>query len=362
MTLRWLEGFDNYGTTGMTGEALETAIQLRCPNSVIYHTAEQPEDEFSILSAGYGDGLGLQLGQSNQLLYLCVDVATSTEWSVGCAIKITGAISQYAESAGTNVIGYMSTIGGSPENYLQVSPAGVVSAWQGSGNLLGYANQILLPNTWYYLEYSLSCSTVDGEGSVEIRINGTSVLIAPGTGAGTVMTNDPIIAINFSGVKTEDGLRHGILDDIYIADGLVFLGPLKVSTLRPASDTTTIDWIPSTGTTHYNLLNETPANTATYVSSNTANASDLYAIDTLDASVVGIQGIQIEGLVNLDANGSESLRIQCDSNGSQVDETFTVTDIDPIAYSIVLENDPDTSALWLPSAIDLLQVGIKYGS
>jgi hypothetical protein len=361
MALRWLEGFDNYGALGMTGTDLEDAIQLRCPNSIIYHTADQPEDEFSTLAEGYGTGLGLQLGQSNQILYLCVDVTTSTEWAVGCAIKITGAVSQYAESA-TQVIGFLSTVGAGAENYLQVSTSGVVSAWQGSGNLLGYASQILLPNTWYYIEYSLSCSTVDGEGVVEIRINGTSVLTAPGTGDGTVMTNDPIIAINFSGVKTEEGLKHGILDDIYIADGLTFLGPLKVETLRPALDTATIDWSPSTGTTHYNLLNETPANNATYVSSNTANASDLYDIDNLDASIVSVQGVQIEAQANLDANGSESLRIQCNSNGSSADETFIVANTDSLAYSMLLENDPETSDPWLPSAIDLLQVGVKYGS
>jgi hypothetical protein len=355
MALLWLEGFDNYGPVGMTNTALEDAIQLRCPNSLVYSSEA---GETSILADGYGYGLGLQLGQSNRDLKLTVDIPdnTSAQLALGCAFKTAVSGSQY-DLLTTSIFQLVSSNG--VENWLQISASGMVSAWQGSGNLLGYASKTLVPSTWYYIEYNIDCSIVDDEGAVEIRINGEIVLSAPGAGGGTVMSLNAITAINIQGQKTEGDYRREAIDDLYIADELTFLGPLKVETLRPSADVVT-DWDPAG--THFDILNQTPVNAANYISSNTANASDLYDFDDLPSTVVSIQGIQIEVQAQLDANGSEDFRVQCDSNGSLVSNTFNLLTSDSLPCSIILENDPDTGTAWLPSAIDTLQAGVNYGN
>jgi hypothetical protein len=303
-------------------------------------------------------GLGLQLGQSNRGLKLVADIPdnTSAQLAVGCAFKTPFSGSQF-DLVTTRVFELVSSYG--IENWLQISSSGMVSAWQGSGNLLGYSSKILVPGTWYYIEYNIDCTMADYEGTVEIRINGETVLAATGAGGGTVMSLNAITSINVQGQKTESDIRRGTIDDLYIADGLTFLGPLKVETLRPSADITT-DWDPSG--THFDILNQTPVNAANYISSNVANASDLYDIDNLPATVVSIQGIQVEAQAQLDANGSEDFRLQCDSNGTYAADIFNVASVNSTPFSMVLENDPDTSAAWLISAIDALQVGVNYGS
>jgi hypothetical protein len=350
MALLWLEGFDNYGASGMTGTALENAIRLRAPESDIYCTGDS-----SRLAAGYGIGLGLELGVTNEDLGVTVVLPASTDWVVGFAFK--------ANTLSRSVlIEFSDDPANSSQNYLLLEPSGLLVAYQGSGDVLGYSTVAVKQNEWYYLEYRLNASVTEDEGEVEIRLNGASVLTAPGRSGGTVMTTDPITTITVRGSGDSDtDKRRGMIDDIYIADGASFLGPLKVVTLRPDADTT-VEWTPSTGSTNYNLVNETPDLQTTYVSSGTANDSDLYDIGDLPAIIVDIVGVQIEVQAKLSATGSETLSIQCESDSIQSAVAVTVDSTSWAAFSTILETDPATSAAWLTSAIDALQVGVKNGS
>ena len=85
--------------------------------------------------------------------------------------------------------------------------------------------------------------------------------------------------------------------DFYICDGTGdknnnFLGDCKVECLFPVTDGQHTEFTPSTGTTHYTLLNEAVPDSATLVSSNVVGQRDTYYYQSLENATVQILGVQ----------------------------------------------------------------------
>ena len=129
-------------------------------------------------------------------------------------------------------------------------------------------------NTWHYIELK---TTIANSGTLEIRVDGTSILSTTADMLnGTV---DSIACVAFAG----ENATTAYWDDIYILDGTGtenndFLGPCSIVRLDPSLDNS-VDFTPSTGTTNYDKVADGSASDddTTYVESSTLGDCDKYA-------------------------------------------------------------------------------------
>ena len=185
-----------------------------------------------------------------------------------------------------------------------------------------------------------------------------------------------ITLISLSGINTQAGVEqyHNILqvgiyygscDDLYICDGAGtdtndFLGICRVIGLFPNSDTGTIQWTPSTGTTHYNLVDENPPDGDTsYVETSTQAQTDLYGYPSLIGTGT-ILGLQVSTTVSLSAGSSIILESPIISNNiTDLGPDYLITNATYYDKTHISTTDPNTGAAWTAANLAAAQIGVK---
>lgn len=186
---------------------------------------------------------------------------------------------------------------------------GSIIVWRGTQfAILGStAPGLVVPGVYSYIEVFVVISTTVGK--VTVRVNGVTVITL--TGLNNQVTVNPYISgVQLMSVGGAGAWRH---DDVYICDSLGgvndgFLGPVKIYLGTSVSDSAPIDWTPSTGATHFDLVDEVPPNTTDYVSSGVVNTQDQYLYDapTIPAFSL-VLGIQHVLYAALDIAGAHSV-------------------------------------------------------
>jgi hypothetical protein len=154
---------------------------------------------------------------------------------------------------------------------------------------------IITNNQWYYAEMKTVFST-SGTGSVTVRLGNVQLFSA--TSVTTSSTaNASANQLVLLGGNTNSGVLISF-DDLYLAStsggGVTdFVGDCKVGCLFPSLDYA-VSMTPSTGTSHYVLVNEVspPDGDTSYNSSFTPTNFDLYELQDLPTTVVTVRGVQ----------------------------------------------------------------------
>jgi hypothetical protein len=169
--------------------------------------------------------------------------------------------------------------------------AGELSIYDYNDTLLGTTSGagLALGTKWHYVEAKVICNA--STGNVIIKVDEKVKLELD-----NINTSNSSSDTAYSKVSVVVANQYR-MDDFYIADGTGFnndfLGEKAVVGCLPIGDTDTIEWTPSTGTTHYDLVNENPADgDTTYVSDYGIGYTDLYQY-SIDPNVTVISGIQI---------------------------------------------------------------------
>lgn len=231
-----------------------------------------------------------------------------------------------------------------------------------SGTLLGSepGNTLGVLNAWHYVELKSTLS--DTVGIVQVRVDGNTTpvinLSAQDTkNAGTKTVFDSV------GFGSEPSFGNTNSDDFYIcnAAGSVnndFLGDIKIEALIPTADGATSGLTPSTGTSHFALVDEIPPNTTDYVSSPTNAAKDTwgYANTTIAGTVKGVQ-------VNTYAQKSDALaksfRPVIRHSGTDYAGTDQALGTGFGYYRQLYETNPGTAAAWTTSDVDAAEFGAE---
>ena len=134
-----------------------------------------------------------------------------------------------------------------------------------NGTLLGSsAGGAFVVGTWYSLQIEIVIS--DTVGRVSVYLDGTQVvnLTSQDTkNGGTGVVNN----IYFSGGSGAIGGRY---DDMIVQDSATRLAnPIRAATLYPNADGGTLNLVPSTGTSHFALVDEALASRTDYLSGST---------------------------------------------------------------------------------------------
>ena len=256
---------------------------------------------------------------------------------------------------GGNPIFWFTNTDGQTQLQIKISTAGVIYAYTNSN--LGSASKTVTSNRWYYLSVGVTFS--DTTGAVQIYLDGEEILNL--TNVDTQANGN----LECQTIKFESPSRYGYLDDFYVADdsGTVnntIIPEVKVISLAPNADTTQKDFLPSTGTDNYAMIDEASQDgDSSYVYSSYTGDEDLYEFEDLPADVSSVKGIKTMAKArktDADIVQSEfvinSNSIENTSNSFNQSTTYVV-------QSSIFNLDPNGDIEWTPSSVNSLKAGLK---
>lgn len=223
-------------------------------------------------------------------------------------------------------------------------------------------NPVITANGWYHIETKVFRDAA--AGTVEVRVEGVPVLTLTGLALG---------ALDIAQVTPYTGEAGGGFEQVYqfkdfvVWDGTGtynndFLGSVLVAGLSVTSDVS-LNWTPSSGATGYEILDNVPPVDTTYISAGDPPPSPYVGtLSNLPADVTSVKGLITYVRAAKSDGGDGSLQVGLISDPSGTPTTVLGADrpitVAQTYWADVFETDPETSAPWLPSAVDLAQIQI----
>ena len=130
--------------------------------------------------------------------------------------------------------------------------------------------------------------------------------------------------------------------------------------LYPSSDGTHSDFTPNSGSTHYNRVNQAQADDdTTYNSDTTAGDMDTYHCGSLTGTISQVHSVLVSAVMRKDDIPSKTAHLLALS-GSTLTESADIAV--PLTYkssTMLLNDDPNTTAQWTTTAVNALEIGVK---
>lgn len=222
----------------------------------------------------------------------------------------------------------------------------------GTGTILATTTgPVVTANSWQHIEFWATASAT--VGAYELRVNGVTVLTGATGNTGT----------EYFQWYIENPIGVGVAysyytKDLFVADSLGgnnndFIGTVQVIGRTPASDVS-LTWTPSTGSTGFNLLdNSPPLESTQYISAaDPPPAPSTFGLSLLPSDVTSVKALITQVRARKIDGGDGNLQIGLTS-GSDTDlgadrpitTAFTY-------YEDIFATDPATDAAWTPVSAD----------
>lgn len=253
---------------------------------------------------------------------------------------------------------------------LAVSSTGQVVLWSSSvdeGAIL--ASSAPEVSTGSFQHFECNCVFEDGTGAVEVRLNGVTVLNATGVSTRTHWTpfGDSTslpaqVALGRASGTSTGGVDIRITDymerDAEGYQNTTFVGEKSLVLVVPNGDTAQEDWIPSTGSSSFAMVDNIPPNDAQFLAgANDGDRTDL-ALENLGGTVVSIVGVVVKSRQWKTDAGTATTAIGMVSGGDEEQSATRALTTAPTYYTDVFETDPDTGALWTPSGFNAADLSL----
>jgi len=334
--LLWASGFDNQDTgifNLAVGNVSFVTSGTRTPQSVAYADAGSTASQFTLAasSAEFMVGFGFKTAVSNPTADLLTFVSVNNTTNFGVALD--------------------------GSTHLRVTR---------NGTLVGSAGStVLSTNVWYWVWLYVKCAD---SGRYRVYLDDNSE-IAAATGD---TRNDSGTNGNLCDRVTMMSSTNYSMDDLYIFDatGTASDGDDVVSGITAADSDRTIPYLlptsdgnytqltPSTGSSHYALVDEVPPNTTDYNASATNANKDSYGMSNL-SNAAEIDGLVVRAVVQKSDAGAKSgrvfLRSSSTDNAGSDESLSTGGTWTRAAWH--LAQSPFTSSAWTASEINAMEAG-----
>lgn len=284
--------------------------------------------------------------------------AAGASWVIGFAFKTSSL------PASSLYLAFLRDAG-SNQCELRLNSDGTLQVTRNVATLTGgTSSNALSTNTWYYIEFKVTIADSISAGSCKVRVNGVDWLTVA-TGQDTKATSNASANEVFIGSWAAGSGPAMYFDDLYICDqsgstNNDFLGDVRIDTLFPTSDGNYSQFTPSTGTTHYTLVDESTPNTTDYNDSATVGDRDSYGMGNLAAlASQTIYGVQVNAAILKDDAGSKSAAVMVRSGSTNSDGASTALGTGLSYVSQVFEQDPAASAAWTETTVNAMEAGVK---
>jgi hypothetical protein len=245
---------------------------------------------------------------------------------------------------------------------LTMTAAGEINVYRGAlATLLGTTSGAdLSASEWNYIE--IKATIHDTTGSVIVRVNNVAVLTLTNVdtrNAGTAVVGIITTINRGTGITT-------YFDDLYVCDTAGsapnndFLGDCRVDTIYPNADGAYSAFTPSTGSTHYTLVDESTPNTSDYNDGAAVNDRDSYAFGDLSAlTSQTVYGVQVNAAINKDDAGAKSAATFARSVSTNTDGASAALGTSQSYLSQIFEQDPNAAAAWTEATVNAAEFGVK---
>lgn len=348
MSIQWADSFSRYGfaeanmLNGLYASAAGTLTNT-----------PDPDDTgvvFRITEAGQGEGVTLR------------KVLSSAQTTVGSACRLWMTQLPPDEDRSYIPMAFSDSVNANTI-MLQIRPSGTIAirstsatAGDSLGTIIGETTvPVITANAFTHLEWKVVRS--DTVGTVELRVNGVTRLELTG-----VNTREEAV-LNFLTMKDNSFASaqpgSGYIKDLVIWDDQGtenndFMGSVKVGRLKPTADVTLGGWVPSTGTTGFDLLAKDAVDDATYLSADDSPPSPMqFNFESLPADVVSVRGIIAVARMRKVDGGDATVQTSLSPDGVDWDDGADRPITTAFTYWYdVSEVSPDTTDPWTPIEVN----------
>ncbi len=322
--IKW-EGFDDFAT--LADVLLTAAVAVGV----------------TVVTGRGGHGKGLQI--ANYAGWLC---PASSPVISGQALAITGGLTF------TGIPLYRFRQGSTDLFHIKLDDPIAMKFYDSTGTRIGTAAY----QGWgSYIWVKLTCGTTGGH--VKIVVDGLTVLDAAGTfGADGSLCDNIFFEVN-------DSINNGLIDDLVILDtsgayNKDIGGDTRIVSAAPTGDGADLQWTPSTGMTHYNLVNESPIDYGTtYVDAPTAPLSDTYTFPALGVTGT-VAAVSVRMYAATSSGGADAVR-----GLTRISATDYASGTDLPVHAVYtgldgfFEADPSTVVPWTTAGVNAAEFGPK---
>jgi hypothetical protein len=344
MALKWIEGFESYGVTNGNNVV---GLQNK-------YLSASADSNFQVQP---GRLAGKSIIMGGNAVFTTPAFTSQQKWTCGFAYKQDQISATWAS--------WRLQDGSTVQIELELNKNGEFKVYRGANevSLLGITNGVnMRGGIWTYIEVQVVVHNT--AGSVVVRCNGTQVLSLTNVNTRSSANNT---ADRVTWVGNINANNHSYLDDIYVCDdqgsnNITFLGPQKVTLILPTGDNGTNQWSATgTGTTHADRVKENPHDSSTtYVSDSTSGHVEEWDYANTGSEVTSIKGVQVNTVFETDDANAFSVKTHAKSGGTSSDDAGTAgTNGTYKTAPFLLENDPNTAALWTKTNLDAALFGVK---
>lgn len=222
-----------------------------------------------------------------------------------------------------------------------------------TGTLLGATVPgIITLGAWH--SFRLESLISDTVGAPVMKLDDNTVLSL--TGQDTKNTaNANVATLELGHDSIANRFETNDFDDIWCIDALGV--PLRrVETLYASGDGGTLNLVPSTGATHFGVVDEATVSVADYLSGSVVGDIDLLTMTNLSSTPVAIDELNIISTAQkTDATGrSINNGIKSGATTSNGPDLSLAVGFTRLDRTVAL--DPNTGAAWTPAAVDALEL------
>lgn len=345
--LLWIDGFDHYGSS--TSRMLEGAYAQATQVS-LSDVNPRTGDRHVRLSGGYESGLRRVFGADREVV------------GIGYAFRLSALPGNSTSVCLASVRNNANT----PQLSIMVTSTGQVRVTDGTGQgaVLATGPVAVVAGSYQHFECRIALADEDTAASVEVRINGVTVLNASGL---AVSVKGPMaqVLIGCSGQGVFGFPSSMDVDDLFAWDGEGtanndFVGDKKVYTRFPSSDGAEQDWTPSVGSDGFAMLdNVPPQDGVEYVEATTGGTGgdrSTFGLADFPEEIVSIAGVYVQTRLFKTDAGAASVAVGMISAATEESGAEHPLSTSPTYYGDIFEVDPATSVPWTLSALNAAQL------
>ena len=230
------------------------------------------------------------------------------------------------------------------------------------------ATGLIAASTWCRVEVKFNLGTNTSTGTIEVRVNGVSVLALTGQNIFASTGGALLRYYNDQSATADD--RY--FDDIVINDTTgttnnTWMDDVRIDTIQPNGDTAQADWAKSTGTSGFALIDDTLGASdgdGTYISSNTVGNKSEFDMTSLPSASGSIYALQMRVCAERSGLTARTFRSYLKNSAAVVNgptlQAFALT----YAWNLggIASTDPNTSAPWTDSGVASVKLGLELVS
>lgn len=343
MALLWMDGFEGYGDTD--GQAVEGALARRY---TVVSTHDVKDD-------GRFGGWSLQPDNKNCSIKtpsLTTDDTLITCFALKFPFAIDGISDWWLELWSSGTVGMR----------LGADADGAMRVYLGGGELSRTVPGIINTERWHWVEFKVVCDNTTG--SYELKVDGNTVLSASGIDTQSNLAYYDQVLLTGADLSATETPRY---DDFFVMDSTGsdhndFVGQLRITAIVPDGDTATVNWTTSSGSNHWELVDDLdPDDDTTYVEDTVSTNKDIWTYEAL-ADLDSIDALCLVTDVRVTDANTYGLTTIVKSGGTEY--TANMGTISSTSYAMperLMTVDPDTSSPWTQSGINSVEMGVEVG-